>query len=253
MSSGGGNSEPRVLLIDCENTPYTVFTWDNNPRTPISHANIVKSAELLSLAWMWEGENVVHSIMAPPGGGDYAVARKAQELINQADAVVAHFGDGHDIPWIAGRCLKHGLGPLRQVIQIDTWKIARSKFKLYNNKLAYLAEFLGLPINKIDTDFQLWIDCMAGNKEARRKMLLYNEQDVRVLESVWKKVRHFAPAKLNRVQFVPEEERGETCPHCGERKLLKQEPKKRTRTREYDEYRCGACRGFCFKVNDLPR
>lgn len=249
-----GNSEPRVLLIDIENTPYSVYTWDNNPRTPISHENIIKEAEMLCAAWMWLGEDKVYSIQAPPGGGDFQVARKLQEVISEADAVVAHFGDGHDIPWIMTRCLVHNLGPLKPVVQIDTWKLCKRRFKLYNNKLAYLAQKLGLVHGKLDTDFQLWKDCMAGDKVARAHMLLYNEQDVRVLEQVYQKIRAFDwVPRINRALFVENPDlRAQTCPHCGALGLI-WDSFRDFRTVRRNQYKCVKCKAYSVKINDLPR
>lgn len=244
---------PRVLLLDIENSPYQVFTWDNNPRVPISHQNIVKNAEMLSAAWKWLGEDKVYSKMVRVGGDDKELTKELQWVIAQADAVVAHFGNGHDIPWIAGRCLYHGLGPLKPVIQIDTWQIAKRKFKLFNNKLAYLAEHLGLP-QKLDTDFDLWKKVMNGNREARAYMLKYNRQDVLTLEEVFKRIIPFVPAQLNHALFAEDDvTASRTCPTCGKDKL-KRVGYGYTRANIKINLKCMECGAYSYRhPNTRPR
>lgn len=182
----------RVLFVDIENSPYEVYSWDNNPKTPISHDNIIREAHMISVAWKWAGSDRVYSKMIPRGSrNDRELTKTIKRVMAHADVVIAHFGDGHDIPWIQTRCLVHGLGPLNEVLQVDTWKIARNRFKCFNNKLDYFAKKLGLGA-KLDTTFGLWKDVLAGDRKARRTMLRYNKEDVRLLERVWKRIRPFA-------------------------------------------------------------
>ena len=244
---------PRILLIDIENTPFTVYSWDNQPRVPISHKNIVTEQQMISAAWMWEGDPRVYSEMVKVGATDQALTETLQYQISQADAVVAHFGDGHDMPMIRTRCLKWGLGPLKPVVQIDTWKIAKRQFKLFNNKLDYIAQFLGQS-QKIETDFDLWKRVMAGDPKARREMLRYNKEDVRVLNRVWQEVRPFAVASLNRALFTLPRLAHNTCPSCGEEALvMKANTFFVTRAKQRPAMQCGQCGHWCTRVNDVPR
>ena len=244
---------PRILLLDIENTPYTVYTWDNDPRTPISHKNIVTEQQMISAAWQWAGTKKVYSEMIKVGGDDKHLTQTLQYQVSQADAVVAHFGDGHDIPMISRACLRWGLGPLKPVIQIDTWKLAKSKFKLFNNKLDYIAQFLNQP-QKIETDFDLWKRVMRGERKARREMLKYNKEDVRVLARVWKQLKPFAPAKLNRTLFVGDDVlASRTCPSCGEPKLQRYGTGY-TRTGIRINLKCSSCGAWCYRLTSTrPR
>lgn len=241
--------EPRVLLLDIETLPYQVTTWDNFPRAPISHENIVKETQMLCAAWKWQGTAKVYSKMIKRGGTDEDLTRELHRIIGLADAVVAHYGDGFDIPWIQARCLKWRLGPLKPVVQIDTWKICKAKFKLFNNKLDYVARYLGVG-KKIKTDFDLWKKCLAGKRVARKKMLRYNKQDVRLLEQVYLRVLPFVQAKLNRAMYVYGHELGQrTCPTCGSQHVHRH-GMHFTRTGERFAYQCLDCKAWFYRLTN---
>ena len=82
----------------------------------------------------------------------------------------------------------------------------------------YLGEYLGLG-RKLDTDFQLWLDCMAGDPAALRKMSRYNRQDVVLLESVFDAL---LPYVRHLPRLVEATEIGQSgCPSCGSKRLVR--------------------------------
>jgi predicted RNA-binding Zn-ribbon protein involved in translation (DUF1610 family) len=206
----------------------------------LSPNGIVQERNILTSAWKWRGEKKTHSIAISPKSpqDDKHIVEKMISLFNEADAVVAHYGDGFDHRYIMGRAIFHGLHPPKPVIQIDTWKIAKSKFLFNSNRLDYLGHYLGLG-RKIKTDQSLWDGCMEGKTKAIRDMATYNRQDVDLLAAVFEKLAPYVPAKVNAALFSEKP----VCPNCGEPKLQKR-GHAISRTSVHQRYQCLSCGGW---------
>lgn len=156
------------------------------------------------------------------------------DLFQEADAIVAHYGDKFDAKYIRTRAIYHGLKPPPPVKQIDTYRIAKSKFLFNSNRLDYIGKYLGLG-EKIKTDHSLWMGCMDGKKDSIRKMRLYNEQDVRLLMKVYKKLAPWTPPPINAAIL-----KGYCCPGCGS-KSVQARGFGVNRTTRYQKYQCNDC------------
>ncbi len=228
--------KPRIVLLDIETCPNIVYVWQlRQDKGYISHENIVKERTILCAAWKYLGEKKVHYIVAK-NGNDRNVVGRLHEVLSGCDAVITHFGDRFDIPWIRTRALIHGMKPIPPLTQIDTYKLAKKGFNFNNSKLDYLGKMLGVG-QKITTHFGLWIECMKGNKKAIREMVAYNQEDVRLLERVYLKLQPHGVARLN-LQLGGDDQR--VCPGCGERKLVSRGTG-RTRATEFQRYQCSGC------------
>src|SRR5690606_7200301 len=142
---------------------------------------------IICASWKWQGDRKVESISVSPSNptNDKPVLQKLLEVMNEADAVVAHNGDKFDMRWIRARLAFHRLPPLPPVVQIDTKKIAKSAFYFNSNRLEYLARYLGLGSKVKTGGYGLWKKCMNGDKTALEKMVRYNKHDVTLLEDVF--------------------------------------------------------------------
>jgi hypothetical protein len=165
---------------------------------------------------------------------DKYVVEKLHAVLSSADVLIAHYGDSYDIKYFNTRALFHGLPPLPNVITIDTLKIAKNKFMFNSKKLDYLGQFLGCG-KKIETNNQLWHDCLNGDVGAVQKMNEYNIQDVDLLEEVYKKLAPYAPAKMNYNIF-----NRDACPSCGSININKK-GFVFTRVNKYQGYLCKSC------------
>jgi hypothetical protein len=87
--------------------------------------------------------------------------------------------------------------------------VAKSQFKLNSNKLDYIGKLLNVG-RKIKTSPGLWLRILKGDRKAINEMVVYNKQDVLLLERVYKKFIPYIPNHLNRELFG-----GTGCPHCG--------------------------------------
>lgn len=194
---GDKMNKPRILFFDIETTPniVTVFSLHNNES--IHPQNILKERRIISIAWKYAGKSGISSVSIDPKhtNDDKDILELFSDIMKNVDVVVAHYGDEFDIKFINARLAFHNLPPLPNVIQIDTYKIARSKFYFNSNKLDYLAKFLGLG-SKIRTDYELWRACMDGDEKALDRMVRYNRHDVTLLEKVYNRLAPFVKPKL---------------------------------------------------------
>lgn len=234
-------SKPRILLLDIETVPSTVFAWGAKvPSGWISSNMLVEEANIACAAWKWLGEPRVYTAkmnqrLELP---DLPIVKALAAVWAKADAIVAQNGDGFDLKWIKARMVKAGLPPPPPVVQIDTLKIIRQNFSNYatfSAKLDDVAKFLGLG-SKIKVDFDLWREVKKGNPAALSQMLRYNVHDVKLLEKVYKRIRPYTPAKINRALF---DERP-VCPSCGEN-ALQARGYAFSRARKAQRFACTSC------------
>ena len=210
-------TKARVLLLDIETAPIRSYTWDVWKQN-VNPVQIITPWNMISWAAKWLFEPDIYSDVLTSEeavkGDDERISKTLWQYIEEADVIIAHNGIKFDIPKINTRFFMHGLNPPAPYQTIDTCLVARKKFGFEHNKLDYLAERMGLS-RKIDTNFQLWIDCMAGDKKALHEMVTYNKQDVLILEEVYVKMRAWIPAHPNMGLFVDAELGELICPICG--------------------------------------
>lgn len=229
----------KILFWDIETTHNIVATF------PVFKANInykcvIQDWYIISAAWKWMGKKTIHNVTILDNpkrfkrdySDDYHVVKELHTILMEADAIIGHNGDAFDIKKFNTRAIFHGLSPLPDIIQIDTLKMARSKFKFTFNKLDYLAKFLGVG-NKIKTDIDLWLECLDGDEVAIRRMGRYNKVDVKILEAVYNRLAPWCASKLNLNLFT----KGIVCPKCGSAHLQWRGTRK-TLTREYRRFQC---------------
>lgn len=155
--------------------------------------------------------------------------------MDEADIVIAHFGDRFDIPTLNARAILNDLPPYNTVRSIDTKKVASSTFKFPSNKLDALAKYFGIP-GKIDTEFQLWIDCLKGKENAIEEMRVYNVQDIEVLEAVYLKLRPYVKSHPNVAVYMDTETR--VCSSCGSKNIKETDRYQYTNTGKFKIWRC---------------
>jgi uncharacterized protein YprB with RNaseH-like and TPR domain len=118
------------------------------------------------------------------------VAALYQELVNY-DIWVSYNGRRFDIPFLNTRLMAHGLETLEKRKHIDLLYQARYKLKLHSARLASVQEFLGLRTSKTVVDGRNWTRAMAGYKDGWDYIVDHCVRDVKVLEEVYEKMKHF--------------------------------------------------------------
>jgi uncharacterized protein YprB with RNaseH-like and TPR domain len=177
----------------------------------IHYDNILQEWFIICVAWKWLGQKTIHGAAIEKPCEDKEVIQKVHDVISSADAIIGHNGDKFDLKKFNARAIIHGIPPLPPIIQIDTLKMARSKFKFNTNRLDYIGEILGVG-RKVETKKGLWLRVLKGEKKAIKEMLRYNKGDVQLLEDVYNKLKPYCPSKLNMNLFKDSES---DCPSCG--------------------------------------
>ena len=138
------------------------------------------------------------------------------ELIDSADAIVHHYGDKFDLPFVNTRALENGLLPPLPPTTIDTCKVARSGLKMTSNRLGVLAESFGGDCQKGGLSKEEWKLATHGHRPTMDRMLAYCLDDVLATEQVYLNLR---PIIRNHPYIGPAVgsaiERQKQCPTCG--------------------------------------
>jgi predicted PolB exonuclease-like 3'-5' exonuclease len=233
---------PKIRIFDIETTPNIHACWRPGLQY-VSVDSIIQERVVICAAWKDVGENYVYHtpVLKFDKNGvpdDTEVILSIREGLEDADILVAHNGDKFDLPWIVGRSLVHGFGPLPNIPIVDTWKIARRKFNLNSTKLDYLAKLLGFE-GKMKTEYEWWLAVLRQDKNIIQKMLEYNIDDVCLLEEVYLALRPFMTNHPNLGVIMGQID---TCPNCGTKgSLVKNGTRPRGRVSVAQEYRCKAC------------
>ncbi len=237
---------PRILLFDIETTPMPVWVWDFGKQY-VPHTNLVRDDDgeqrawyILSWAAKWLYDDSVSSDILTPkearSRDDSRILKSVWEMLDLADIVIAHNGDRFDIRKLNARFISNDMLPPSPYKSIDTLKIARREFAFSSNKQDYLTKHFGLA-EKLDTDFQLWVDCMNGDKEQLARMMDYNRRDVVGLEQVYLKLRPYIKNHPN-VGVIMD---SDVCPSCGSTSLVPSHATYFTSANEFISYRCNGC------------
>lgn len=238
------NNKPRILFYDIE-TSHNVAAIFDLFSEHIVHDSIIQEKYIICVAFKWQGSNKVHTVsvlddpvrFAKNPNDDYHVVKYMHDVISSADAIVAHYGDKFDIKVFNSRAIYHGLPPLPPVIQIDTHKMARKKFKFNCNRLDYLGKYFKLG-SKIKTDITLWLRCLKGERRAIQEMVDYNKGDVVLLEKIYNRLVPYVSSGVNINLFM--DTKDIACTHCGSSKL-QQRGFRYTKTRKYKRMQCQDC------------
>ena len=231
---------PKVLLFDIETAPLKAYIWQKGVWNTNVHADQVVS-EWYMLCWSakWLFDKRVYSDRLTGSESiaedDSRISKSFWELLNQADIVIAHNGDGFDIPNMNTRFIINGLPPTKPYQTIDTLKIARKQFGFTHNSLNALARVFGFD-SKLETNFQLWKDCINGSDGALRRMEKYNRRDVTLLEEIYLKLRPWIKGHPNLGLYVESDK--PVCPVCGSSDIEWTGDYYYTQSGKYATYRC---------------
>lgn len=241
-------TDPRILIFDIESSPLTIRAWDTYDTSSLK---VLEYSHLMSFAWKWLGEDEVHCMIQPDFARAYKRNRRddrqlveaAWKLLDEADVVVAHYGNKFDVPKMRAWFLKHGLFDPSFYAQVDTKVIASRNFKLADNRLNTIADFLGIGSKLPHTGYDLWENCMQGDMDAWKVMHDYNVHDVELLEQVYLKLLPYA-----RNSQVPNlatiSGRNDACPKCGKEAGFVSRGYKHTAVSSFQQWQCKACHGY---------
>ena len=228
---------PKILILDIETAPmkgYIFSLWKDN----VNLDKLISDWYVLcwSAKWLFSKEILGDSLTSNEAKlqDDRRIIIKLAELLNQADIIITHNGKKFDLLKINARLLIHNLPPVKPYQNIDTYEVAKRQFGFTSNKLNYLAQILGVD-TKLETDFQLWADCVDGKQEALNYMFKYNNWDVECLEAVYLRLRPWIRNHPNLALYYESDK--PICPNCGS-EHLEAEGHYYTTVNKYKVYRC---------------
>jgi hypothetical protein len=227
----------KILLLDIETAPNEVYSWglwDQN----IATNQVRETSYILCWAAKWYGEDKVmfdsvhRSTAKRMLGGMHT-------LLDQADIAVHYNGLKFDIPTLNKEFIQRGFSPPAPYKQVDCLKEVKRMFRFQSNKLDFVSQALDIGAKAGHEGFELWVKCMKGDKDAWKRMEKYNRQDVKLLESLYKKLRPWIEKHPNIGAFedIP------ACPKCGSEKR-QQRGYAVTQLLKYPRYQCMGCGGW---------
>lgn len=171
---------------------------------------------------------------------DRPLLEALSEVWNQADVVIAHYGERFDRRFLNARLEKHGLPPLKPIRLIDTWRISKDNFVLGGNSLNVLLKFFNAPDQKVDLTYEEWRQVMTGKIPALKKLIQHCHNDVTGLEYIFKKhLSHYTMKLPNWNLYVDTKKK--LCPYCGSADLVRRGPAY-NQTTVWQTYQCKSCR-----------
>lgn len=220
-------TDVRILFWDTELTPMSVYSWSLWPNH-IPIGMIQETQRVMCWGARWYDKKTV--AVADERSGRKEMLQGIWDLLNEADFVVSWNGQSFDTKHINREFIEHGMTPPSPYREIDLMRVAKKNFKFASNKLDHVAQELGLGA-KVQTDFNLWKQCMAGDEKAWRKMLRYQRQDVNLLVALFEVLKPWIrmPHPVTDGEFA--------CRNCGNTHLQRRGVS-RTLNGVYPRYQC---------------
>jgi len=243
-----GKSPTNIKIIPKENMTITqpkILYFD------IETTNLgADFGEMLMYAYCWhnEPENVkVVSVLDYEKSFELPIEQRDKyllpgliNLINEADEVVAHYGSKFDCKFVQTRAIINDIpiADIRWSKIFDTCITARKQLKFQSNRLANIAEALGLDVRKSHLDKKIWRRANAYDIDAIIEMIDYCKQDVIVLYQIAQKIRP-TTKHLTSMKVLTNSE-NMICYCCGSENLISKDFYL-TKINKYTRYQCNNC------------
>lgn len=180
--------QARILVFDIE-TSLSIFSAFHTGMQYLGEKNILQDWYMVSWAAKWLGEDQVFSDVLTSReakqGNDKRILKGLWKLLDEADIVIGHNSDKFDLKRVNTRFILNGYKLPRPSKSIDTLKLARKMFSFSSNKLDYLCKLFGLDGKTEHEGYDLWLNCLKGDKKSLETMVNYNRNDVVILEDLY--------------------------------------------------------------------
>jgi hypothetical protein len=228
----------KIILFDIETAPIQAHVWQLYDTNVV---RMIRDWELMSFSWKELGEKKTHVLSRRTVKSEADLVKKLHEVLSGADILVAHNGNKFDIKKANAKFIQFKLRPPRPSYSVDTRAVAKRHFKFSSNKLDDLGQLLAVGRKVRTGGFDLWEDCLAGKESAWKKMEKYNQQDVRLLERVYLKLRPWISnhPSLSLLTKTPK-----SCPKCGSTRPMHSNGFRRTVAGAYQRLQCQDCGGW---------
>lgn len=223
------------LLIDIETAPEIATVWGLWQQN-VGINQILEDGYVLCWSAKWLDDDTMYfdSIQKSK---PKQMLKRIHKLISSADAVVHYNGNQFDMPTLNREFLKHHMLPPAPVKNIDLLVTVRKQFRFPSNKLDYVAQRLGVGKKTEHQGHELWLGCMNNDPVCWAKMREYNENDVLLLEKVYKKL---LPWVVQHPSISVYDGIARVCPKCGS-DHLNSRGYAHTKVGKYRRYQCVDC------------
>lgn len=242
------NVGPKVLFLDTENAPSIAAVWGIHEQR-ISYKDILPGMEwfMLSGQWSWNDSKQVNtvSVLDDPKRfkknfrDEYHVIKTLHDVISEADIIVGHNINGHDLKKIQAKIIEYKLPPMQIPKIVDTYQWSK-KFGFTSRKLGDLCSKLDLT-KKLSHEPGLFLLAAMGDKDAIKKIVTYGKGDVPTVRELYYRLRPYAPNHPNHNLW-----RGDgvqCCPKCSSTEFIKR-GYRYTTTGKFQSYSCESCGTF---------
>lgn len=229
----------KVILWDTEVSTAIVKGYGN--KWDFKYVQEVRPQELMSYSYKELGGEVkfvhIHEFDTQK-----EFVQSLADILNTADISVAHNGINFDDKMANTFFLRHGVDKPSPRKSVDTLRVARRKFKFPSNSLGDLGEYLGIG-EKVSVGYmELEERFLRGEPEAIRRMKEYNNQDVELLEKIYKKFLPYIDNHPNMGLYIREEG---VCPRCGKKDLIRRGTGYRVAGAVH-QWSCRSCKSWAY-------
>lgn len=223
-----------ILLLDIETAPNLAYVWglfkQNIAPNQVANASYVLC---WSAKWYQKPGMFYDSVHK---NDPVNMLEKVHRLMSRADAIVHYNGTKFDVPTLNKEFIKYNFKPPSPSYQIDLLLVARKMCRFESNKLDYVSKYLGIGEKVRHKGHELWTQCMSGEASAWKTMKEYNQQDVLLLEKLYKRLLPWIEKHPSHAAH----EDAPCCPNCGGEHYA-QNGYRVTRTMKYPRYQCTDC------------
>jgi hypothetical protein len=235
----------KIILYDLEVSRSVVEGYGN--RWDFRVIKFIRPQQLMCYSYKELGEKNVHFVSRHDFKTYHDFVKSLQELLDSADITIAHNGGSFDDKMANRFFVLEGLTPPSPRKTVDTKREAKRWFKFESNKLDDLGDFLGVGRKENIGYADLEDDFMSDNpsKKTIKLMRKYNDQDVKLLESIYLLMRPFMSSHPNLGDIT---QRDAVCPKCGSDNLHKRGFNNK-RSGSSQRYQCQSCFGWCSEAS----
>jgi DNA polymerase elongation subunit (family B) len=229
-----GSPTIKTLYIDIETAPNVAHVWGLWNQN-VSLAQLQESSRMLCFAAKWQDVKRVEYFSEFHNTREEMLTA-AHALLTEADVLCHYNGKRFDVPTLNKEFVLAGMVPPAPYQQIDLLEVVKRRFRFPSNKLAYVANVLGIGGKVKHEGHEMWVKCLAGDPTAWGHMRRYNKQDTALLEDLHRVLLPWITNHPNQRLMSAESQ----CPNCGGDDL-RREGHAYTLTGKFQRYQCRGC------------
>lgn len=166
------------------------------------------------------------------------IVRKAWQLLDEADEVMAFNGDRFDDKVLIAAFMRYRLGMPSPYVTIDPFKMSKSA-RFPSHSLNNLCRSFGIEGKTEVTYGSTWRGCLAGDRKQRKLMREYCDNDVYKMFDIFEIVFPYAKTKM-KTNISAHRNGAFCCNYCGSSRL-KVNKTRTFGTGTYTSYLCLGC------------